>query len=57
MSQEDPSQLDEIEARLDRIEKKLGQSQAGGGGIGCLGFVLFVWVILQLAEILERLPA
>jgi len=56
MAELDP-QLERIEARLDQIEKKLGQSQAGGGGIGCLGIALFVWVLSMLNQILDRLPA
>lgn len=44
-----------IDERLDRIEKKLSQTRTSGGGVGCLGLALFVWVIALLYEILEKL--
>ena len=48
--------LSNIEYRLKKIEKKAGQSQASDGGIGCLGILLFAWVLSKLYEVLERLP-
>ncbi len=50
------TRLARIEARLDEQNDRLGNLKNGGGGIGCLGFALFVFVILKLNEVLERLP-
>jgi tetrahydromethanopterin S-methyltransferase subunit G len=47
--------LDRIEARLDEVQQRLANLKTGGGGIGCLGFGLFVLVLLKLSEILELL--
>lgn len=51
------ARLARIEARLDEQSERLANLKNGGGGIGCLGFALFVFVLLRLSEILERLPA
>lgn len=55
---------DEIDARLARLEQrvedlhdKLGSSQKGGGGIGCLGIILFVVLFLKVDEVLEAVQA
>jgi len=47
--------LDRIEARLDELNERLTKLKTGGGGIGCLGFGLFVLVLLKLGEILDLL--
>jgi hypothetical protein len=47
--------LDRIEARLDSLHERLTNLKTGGGGIGCLGFGLFVVVLMKLSEILDLL--
>jgi hypothetical protein len=44
----------DIDARLDRIEKRLDTSQRGGGGVGCCGMFMLLWVIYLLYQILEK---
>ena len=55
MPQEPPQRpidgrLDAVEEQLDRIESQLGQTNKGGGGIGCLGLVLFYFVLAGVYE-------
>jgi len=47
--------LERIEARLDDLNEHLANLKTGGGGIGCLGFGLFVLVLIKLSEILDLL--
>lgn len=50
------ARLARIEARLEELHGRVDKTNKGGGGIGCLGFFLFVVVIVKLNEILELLP-
>lgn len=53
----DPRRMRSVEERLDRIEVRL---ERGGGGVGCCGFVLLLYVIYLLQQILahvEHLPS
>lgn len=47
--------LDRIESRIDELHERLKNLKTGGGGIGCLGFGLFVLVLFKLSEILDLL--
>lgn len=46
-----------LEDQVESLHQKVGQTNKGGGGIGCLGFILFVVVILELGEIHDIVTA
>ncbi len=47
-------QPNDLNDRLDRIEKRLDTSQRGGGGVGCCGMFFALWVIYLLYQILDK---
>lgn len=44
----------DVSERLERIEKRLDTSQRSGGGVGCCGMFMLLWVINLLYQILEK---
>lgn len=46
-----------LEEQVESLHQKVGQTNKGGGGIGCLGFILFVIVLLKLGEIHDVVSA
>ena len=57
MDHHEPDRIAALEERLERIERKLDRTSTSSGGIGCLGFVLFLIVIGMLNNVLKLLQA
>jgi len=47
--------LARIEQQLEEVQSRVGNLRSGGGGIGCLGFFLFVVVLSKLGDILKAI--
>ena len=51
------TRLDHLEDRIEALHAKLDTSTKGGGGIGCLGVALFVFLFLKLDTLLDAVEA
>ncbi len=51
------TRLESLELRIEALHSKLDASAKGGGGIGCLGVALFVFLFAKLGTILDAIQA
>ncbi|MFT7171316.1 MAG: hypothetical protein ACI80K_004470 [Paracoccaceae bacterium] len=51
------TRLEHLENRIEALHSRLSTSTKSGGGIGCLGFALFVLLFLKLDQVLDAVQA